>query len=72
MNQKQIAQKLGVTRAMISFVFSGKSGLSWNKAKRLAEILGMPVEKIMDRDVNAMAEAADKTNEETGTETNLE
>lgn len=60
MRQSEIAKKLGVTRAMVCTVFKGRARFSWEKAKRLAEILSIPVVTIMDGDTEAIIGAAEK------------
>lgn len=48
MNTKQMAEKAGVTRATACSVKNGKS-CSYDTAVKLAEALGVPVEKLIEK-----------------------
>lgn len=49
-NQEQLAQALGVSAPTVCLVFQGKRHLPLDAAERLADLSGIPVEKLLTGD----------------------
>jgi transcriptional regulator with XRE-family HTH domain len=60
-NQKQLASALDLSETTICFVFQGRRHLSLDAAERLANLSGIPVEKLLtDPDTTRLAKLLGK------------
>jgi transcriptional regulator with XRE-family HTH domain len=62
--QKKLANKVGISDQMVSFIMSGDRRANWDTAKSISEITGSPVDIWMDQDLPKMREALSEWNPE--------